>query len=232
MSLLYFFPWFKHNFSFTFSIEICFWWLQTSENNYSAGLFLSRFNRKMSFYQPLNTKTNSSSKVACSLRFIRIHISLRGKTKEYLFDFPLLGEKKKLWLLTSLSFCSLIYCSNISPQKYVFAIHCVLLSLMSLIESQRTQHDLSVCLWIAEIMHMPCKSYNNIGNISWYLSLAILFSTLRLSFNKHWQIFCPALYITPNIERGKTPQNLNPRNAPSSLIQISSLELLSPLHCL
>lgn len=94
MSLLYVFPRFKSNFSFTFSIEICFWWLQTSENNYSAGLFLSRFNRKMSFYQPLHTKTNSSSKVICSLRFIRIHISLRGKTKEYLLDFPLLGKKK------------------------------------------------------------------------------------------------------------------------------------------
>lgn len=137
MSLLYFFPRFKHNFSFTFSTEIRFWWLQTSENNYSVGLFLSRFNRKMSFYQPLHSKTNSSPKVICSLRFIRIHISLRKKKKNkrlFIWLPPPRGGKKKSWLLTSLSFCYLIYCSNISPQKYVFAIHFVLLSLMSLIE--------------------------------------------------------------------------------------------------
>lgn len=145
----------------------------------------------MSFYRPLHTKTNSSQKVICSLRSIRIQI-FRSKTKDYLFDFPLLKKK-----IMAINFPFILFshiCSNTSPQMYVFAIHFVLLSLMSLIESQRTQHDFSVCLWIAEIMHMPCKSYNNIiENISWYLSLTILFSTLRLSFNKHWQIFCPPL---------------------------------------
>ena len=127
-----FFPRFKHNFSFTFTTEICFWWLQTSENNYSVGLFLSRFNRKMSFYQPLHTKTNSSPKVICSLRFIKIHISLRKKQKTIYWLPP--PREKKIMAYHGLSFCYLIYCSNISPQKYVFAIHFVLLSLMSLIE--------------------------------------------------------------------------------------------------
>lgn len=195
MSLLYFFPRFKHNFSFTFSTEIRFWWLQTSENNYSVGLFLSRFNRKMSFYQPLHSKTNSSPKVICSLRFIRIHISLRKKkkTKDYLFDFPLLGGKKKIMAINF----PFILLSHILF-KHLSSKICLCNSFCSaffdeLDRSQRTQHDFSVCLWIAEIMHMPCKSYNNIENISWYLSLAILFSTLGLSFNKQWQIFCPVL---------------------------------------
>lgn len=193
MSLLYFFPRFKHNFSFTFSAEICFWWLQTSENNYSVGLFLSRFNRKMSFYQPLHTKTNSSPKVICSLRFIRIHISLRKENKRLFIWLPPPREKKKIMAINF----PFILLSHILF-KHLSSKICLCNSFCSaffdeLDRSQRTQHDFSVCLWIAEIMHMPCKSYNNIENISWYLSLAIPFSTLRLSFNKQWQIFCPAL---------------------------------------
>lgn len=90
MSLLYLFspPWLKHAFSLTFSTAVCFWWLPTSENNYSLGLFLSRFNGKMSFYQLLDIKNNSPQKMICSLRSVRIQLFLRRKTEDYLFDSP------------------------------------------------------------------------------------------------------------------------------------------------
>lgn len=185
MSLLYLFspPWLKHAFSLTFSTAVCFWWLPTSENNYSLGLFLSRFNGKMSFYQLLDIKNNSPQKMICSLRSVRIQLFLRRKTEDYLFDSPPLKKQQHHGYL--LSFAFPLYCSKISPRKYVSAIHFILLTLMSLIGSKRTQHDLSVYLRIAEIMHNPHKLHSNHRNISWDLSLPI-FSALLGSFREYW----------------------------------------------
>ena len=122
-----FFPRFKHNFSFTFTTEICFWWLQTSENNYSVGLFLSRFNRKMSFYQPLHTKTNSSPKVIRSLRFIKIHISLRKKQKT-IYWLPPPREKKKSWLIMAFHFVIsyIVQTSLLKNMSLQFILFCFL----------------------------------------------------------------------------------------------------------